>query len=483
MSDVTLNSLRSQDAPSWGPPEAEGGGADLFFGLDEPMFDKYSAVLDSFDPILFAGRVEKVRGSLVESIGPQAVVGEVCRIHLADRVVRAEVVGLKGTHVQLMCFDDMTGIEVGARVIAEGEQMTVPVGDCLLGRVIDAFGRPLDGKGEIGASVFYPVNAQAPGAMKRERIATQIQTGVKAIDGLLAVGKGQRMGIFAGSGVGKSTLLGMIARNTKADVNVIALIGERGREVREFIESDLGPEGLARSVIVGSTSNMPDLAKLKGALAASAIAEYFRDQGRDVMFLFDSVTRYAWAQREVGLSIGEPPTRDGYPPSVFSGLQKVLERSGTSDKGTITAFYTVLVEGDDMKEPITDTVRGTLDGHLVLSRKIAQKAQYPAVDILESISRLMDKGIAPLEVRKAAACLRRMLAVYTDSEDLINLGAYVQGTNPEIDDSIRIMPFLREFLAQTVEEKSDLEKTRAQILELAALVEKAEEEEPEDEEI
>jgi flagellum-specific ATP synthase len=412
--------------------------------------------------------VEKVRGQLVESLGPQAVVGEVCRIQLPDRLIHAEVVGLRGARVQLMCFQDMTGIELGARVIATGEALMVPVGNCLLGRVIDAFGSPLDGKGEIGASVFYPVNAQAPGAMKREKISSQIQTGVRAIDGLLAVGKGQRMGIFAGSGVGKSTLLGMIARNTRADVNVIALIGERGREVREFIEYDLGPEGLERSVIVVSTSDTPDLAKLKGAYAASAVAEYFRDQGKDVMLLFDSVTRYAWAQREVGLSIGEPPTREGYPPSVFSGLQKLLERSGTSGRGTITAFYTVLVEGDDMKEPITDTVRGTLDGHLVLSRKISQKAQYPAVDILDSISRLMDKGIVARQVCAAASYLRRMLAVYTDSEDLVNLGAYVQGTNPEIDESLRVMPLIREFLTQAVEEKSSLEETHAKVLELAA---------------
>jgi flagellum-specific ATP synthase len=482
MSDAVAQTLVPQEnppaAPRTGLPEAE----DLFRGMDEPMFGKYSAVLDAFDPILFVGRVEKVRGALVESLGPQAVVGEVCRIHLEDRVVHAEVVGLKGPHVQLMCFEDMTGIEIGARVIAEGEALMVPVGACLLGRVIDAFGNPLDGKGEIGAGTFYPVQSAPPQAMRREKITRQIQTGVRAVDGLLAVGMGQRMGIFAGSGVGKSTLLGMIARNTKADVNVIALIGERGREVREFIEYDLGPEGLARSVIVVSTSDMPDLAKLKGALAASAIAEYFRDQGRNVMFLFDSVTRYAWAQREVGLSIGEPPTREGYPPSVFSGLQKLLERSGNSDKGTITAFYTVLVEGDDMKEPVTDTVRGTLDGHLVLSRKIAQKAQYPAVDILESISRLMDKGIAPRELCAAAAYLRRMLAVYSDSEDLINLGAYVQGTNPEIDESIRIMPALREFLRQTVEEKAGLEETRARILELAALT-KEQAEADEDEEI
>jgi flagellum-specific ATP synthase len=449
---------------------------------EEAIFDKYLALLDSFDPILFAGRVEKVRGQLVESLGPQAVVGEVCRIHLPGRIIRAEVVGLKGHQVQLMCFEDMHGLEVGARVIATGRALLVPVGDCLLGRVVDAFGNPLDNKGKLGTSVYYPVHAAAPGAMNRKPISEQIETGVRVIDSLLAVGKGQRMGIFAGSGVGKSTLMGMIARNTKADVNVIALIGERGREPLAFIDDDLGPEGLARSVIVVSTSDTPDLAKLKGALTASAIAEYFRDQGKDVMLLFDTVTRYAWAQREVGLSIGEPPTREGYPPSVFSGLQKLLERSGASDKGTITAFYTVLVEGDDMKEPVTDTVRGTLDGHIVLSRRIAQRAQYPAVDILESISRLAGK-VSPPEVRKAAAYLRRMLAVYTESEDLINLGAYVQGTNPEIDEAIRIMPFLREFLVQAVEEKAGLEETRARMIELAASAGRPANGEDEDEEI
>ena len=454
-------------------------GTDIY--AEDPPFAKYTAVLDDFDPILFAGKVQKVRGQLVESLGPQAVVGEVCRIHLRDRVVHGEVVGLRGSTVQIMCFSDMTGIETGARVVAEGQSLFIPAGNCLLGRVIDAFGVPLDGKGEIGASVFYPLNAGAPDAMKREKITTQIETGVRAIDGLLAVGKGQRMGIFAGAGVGKTTMLGMIARNTKADVNVIALVGERGREVREFIDYDLGPEGLARSVIVVSTPDMSDLAKIKGAYAATAIAEYFRDQGKDVMFLFDSVTRYARARRELGLSIGEPPTREGYPPSVFSGLQRLLERSGASDTGSITAFYTVLVEGDDMKEPVSDTVLATLDGHLVLSRKIAQKAQYPAVDILASISRLMDKGIVSEEVCAAASYLRRMIAVYTDSEDLINLGAYVQGTNPEIDEAIRMQPSINEFLRQTVKERTSLEETHGKIFSLAAALRPSAEGEDDDE--
>ena len=307
---------------------------------------------------------------------------------------------------------------------------------------------------------------------------------MRAIDGMLAVGKGQRLGIFSGSGVGKSTLLGMIARNTRADVNVIALIGERGREVREFIENDLGEEGLARSVLVVSTSNTPPMARLKGAYTATAIAEYFRDRGKDVMLLFDSVTRFARAQREIGLAVGEAPATRGFTPSVFSTLPKLLERCGTSDKGTITGFYNILVEGDDMDEPVADSVRGILDGHLVLSRKIAQRAQYPAVDILASISRLAVK-VAPSDVRKSADYLRRMLAVYTEAEDLINVGAYVQGTNPEIDEAVRVMPGLRNFLIQDIEEKAPLEETRSRILELAARAGRTggEEAEEQDEEI
>ncbi len=450
------------------------------------MFEKYSAVVDGFDPILFAGKVEKVQGQLVETRGPQAVVGEICRIHVPERggMIPAEVVGLRGSNVQLMCFSDMQGIEIGSRVIATGGGLRIPVSDALLGRVLDGLGVPIDGRGEIGSGEHYSIYNSPPDVLTRRRITEQIETGVRAIDGLLAVGKGQRLGIFSGSGVGKSTLLGMIARNTRADVNVIALIGERGREVREFIENDLGPEGLARSVLVVSTSNTPPMARLKGAFTATAIAEYFRDQGKDVMLLFDSVTRFARAQREIGLAIGEAPATRGFTPSVFSTLPKLLERCGTSDRGTITGFFAILVEGDDMDEPVADSVRGILDGHLVLSRKIAQRAQYPAVDVLASISRLANK-VAPEDVRRGADYLRRMLAVYAEAEDLINVGAYVRGTNPEIDEAVRVMPALRGFLTQAVEEKAPLEETRSRLLEIAASAGKAEtaEDEAGDEEL
>jgi flagellum-specific ATP synthase len=446
------------------------------------MLEKYCAVVDGFDPILFSGRVEKVQGSLVETLGPQAVVGEICRIHLPnrERIIPAEVVGLRGPHVQLMCFSDMEGIEIGSRVIATGNGLKVPVSDRLLGRVLNGLGNPIDGKGEIGSADHYPVFNNPPDVLNRRRITEQVETGVRAIDGLAAVGKGQRLGIFSGSGVGKSTLLGMIARNTAADVNVIALIGERGREVREFIENDLGEEGLARSVLVVSTSNTPPMARLKGAYVATAIAEYFRDQGKDVMLLFDSVTRFARAQREIGLAIGEAPATRGFTPSVFSTLPKLLERCGTSDRGTITGFYAILVEGDDMDEPVADSVRGILDGHLILSRKLAERAQYPAVDVLGSISRLANK-VSPEDVRKSADYIRRMLAIYNEAEDLINVGAYVRGTNPEIDEAISVMPVIRDFLRQDISEKAPIEETRNRVLEIAGAIKKAEAGKPEEE--
>lgn len=449
------------------------------------QFDKYCAVVDGFDPILFAGRVQKVQGSLIETNGPQAVVGEICRIQIPkqETEIPAEVIGLRGSHVQLMGFTETEGIEVGCRVIATGDGLKVPVSEKLLGRVLDCLGNPLDGKGEIGSTVFYPAFNRPPDVLTRKRITDQIETGVRAIDGLLAIGKGQRLGIFSGSGVGKSTLLGMIARNTKADVNVIALIGERGREVKEFIENDLGEEGLARSVVVVSTSNTPAMARMKGAYVATAIAEFFRDQGKDVMLLFDSVTRFARAQREIGLAIGEAPATRGFTPSVFSTLPKLLERCGTSDKGTITGFYTILVEGDDMDEPVADTVRGILDGHLVLSRKLAQRSQYPAVDVLASISRLASK-VSPENVRKSADYMRRMMAIYNEAEDLINVGAYVRGTNPEIDEAITLMPIIRDFLKQDIVEKAPLEDTRNRVMEISDTLKKAAvEEEAEDEEI
>lgn len=419
------------------------------------LFDKYVTTVEKTDPQKFFGRVTRVQGLMIESHGPQAIIGELCRIELPsqDKWVMAEVVGLHGATVQLMPFEEVDGLEIGCKVKASGETLQVPVSDKLLGRVLDGLGRPIDGKGDVGSSRFYPAVSNPPDALNRQRITRKIATGVRSIDALIPLGKGQRLGIFAGSGVGKSTLLGMIAKNTNADVNVVALIGERGREVREFIDNELGPEGLARSVIIVSTSNTPALARLRGAYVATAVAEYFRDQGKDVMLLFDSVTRFAYAQREIGLAVGEPPARQGYTPSVFSLLPKLLERAGTGPTGTITGLYTILVDGDDMDDPIADTVRGILDGHVVLSRKLADQSHYPAVDVLRSVSRLATKITSPT-AREAFAVLRRHLAVYTQAEDLINAGAYAPGSNPEIDLAIKKYKEIREFLVQGVEEKA-----------------------------
>ncbi len=426
----------------------------------ESLLDKYFMAAEAIDPIKCSGTIVKVQGLLIESRGPQASVGEICRIELpkAGKECLAEVVGLRGEFVQLMVFDETAGLEIGARVVAGGGLLTVPMSDKLLGRTLDALGRPADGLGEIEAAIRYPAVAQAPDPLTRRRIKERVVTGVRAIDGLLPVGKGQRLGIFAGSGIGKSTLLGMIARNTSADVNVIALIGERGREVRDFIENDLGEEGLKRSVLIVSPSSAPPLNRLRGAYVATAVAEYFRDRGKDVMLLFDSVTRFARAQREIGLAVGEPPATRGYTPSVFDSLPKLLERCGTSERGTITGFYTILVDGDDMDEPISDAVRGILDGHIVLQRRLAQRSHYPAIDILSSISRLAPAVSGPV-TRKAAAYLRKLMAVYAEAEDLIDVGAYKSGTNPAIDEAIAKRPVLESFLVQDIEEKAGLTET------------------------
>ncbi|GHV77057.1 flagellum-specific ATP synthase FliI [Spirochaetia bacterium] len=426
----------------------------------ETILDKYLETADHTETIKYVGRVIKVQGILIESAGPQAVIGEVCRIEVprGRGLIRAEVVGLAGGIVQLMAYEEIEGIEIGNRVIATGDQLVVAVSPKLLGRVLDAMGRPVDDKGEIESPLYYPAIASPPDPLKRRRIVDPLATGVRAIDGMLTIGRGQRMGIFAGSGVGKSTLLGMIARNTSADVNVVALIGERGREVNEFIERDLGPEGLARSVIIVTPSNSPPLARLRGAYTATAVAEYFRDQGKDVMLLFDSVTRFARAQREIGLAAGEPPATRGYTPSMFDSMPKLLERCGTSDKGTITGFYTILVDGDDMDEPVADTVRGILDGHMVLSRSLAQRYHYPAIDILASISRLASTVCGPVTI-KAVGAVRRLLAVYAEAEDLINVGAYHAGSNPGIDEAIAKREALEAFLTQTVEERTPVEDT------------------------
>ena len=434
------------------------------------LFDKYESVLDRIDTIKYSGTIERVQGGLLESRGPQAVVGELCRIDRGgdDDFVPAEVVGLNGNRVQLMAYRDIEGVEVGCSVTATGDVLRVPVSERLLGRVIDGLGRPIDGKNEIHGDELYPINAEPPDVLRRRRIETQIETGIRAVDGLVPVGEGQRMGIFSGSGLGKSTMLGMIARNTSADVNIIALIGERGREVREFLEYDLGAEGLKRSVVVVSTSDTPPLSRYRAASVATTIGEYFRDQGANVMLLFDSVTRYARAVREISLARGEFPANRGFTPSVFSGLPKLLERCGTSEHGTMTGFYAILVEGDDMDEPIADTVRGILDGHLVLSRRLAQRAHYPAVDVLGSISRLANRVTDP-RVHEAVMKLRRWIAVYQENEDVINVGAYSEGSNPELDDAIARIDAIYDFLRQDIAERTELEETRRGLCELAGI--------------
>jgi len=422
--------------------------------------DKYKEAVSSRRFVSFRGQVTKVVGMTIESTGPETRVGELCRIvnPRTNLEVFAEVVGFRDNHVLLMPLGEMTGIGPGSLVIATGNELKVRVGPGLLGRVLDGLGNPIDGKGNIQTEGFYPVENVPPHPLTRPRIHEILPLGVKCIDSMLTLGKGQRLGIFAGSGVGKSTLIGMIARNTKADIIVIGLIGERGREVRDFLERDLTEEGLKRSVVVVATSDQPALIRKKGAFVATAIAEYFRDRGHDVLLLMDSLTRFSMAQREIGLSIGEPPVSRGYTPSVFSVMPKLLERSGTSDKGSITGLYTVLVDGDDMTEPVTDTARSILDGHVVLSRRLAHKNHYPAVDVLESISRVMN-DIATKEHKKLAAEIRKNLAVYKEAEDLINVGAYVKGSNPEIDRAISVIGNINAFLTQSVTEKYEFEET------------------------
>jgi len=422
--------------------------------------EKYLQSIDSIQSVLKHGRVSQVIGLTIESDGPNARIGELCLIypHHQHTPIEAEVVGFKQNKVLLMPLDDLSHIGPGCQVIATGSSLKIKVGTSLLGSILDGRGLPLDGYSLPKGLQAYTTNNQPPNPLSRPRITEQLEVGVRAIDGLLSVGMGQRIGIFAGSGVGKSTLLGMIARNTSADINVIALIGERGREVRDFIERDLGPEGLKRSVLVVATSDQPALKRLKGALTATAIAEYFRDQGKNVMLMMDSVTRFAMAQREVGLAIGEPPTSKGYTPSVFALLPKLLERSGTATKGSITAFYTVLVDGDDMNEPIADAVRGILDGHIVLDRKLAQKGQFPAINVLSSVSRVMNE-IVPRDHQMAAEEFKRVLATYNSSEDLINIGAYKKGSNKEIDYAVQMYPYVQSYLMQGVNDRTTSEES------------------------
>jgi len=397
--------------------------------------------------------VAQVVGVIVESIGPASRVGEVCHIHRGRNrpPVLAEVVGFRGNRVLLMPLSGMGDIAHGSEVVATGRPLTVRVGESLLGRVLDGLGRPIDRGPMIVEGSELSVQQAPPHPLHRRRIREPLPLGVRAIDGLLTCGRGQRIGIFSGSGVGKSTLLGMIARNSTAEVNVIGLVGERGREVREFIEGSLGAEGMRRSVVVVATSDQPAIQRLKAAFVATAIAEHFRDQGRHVLLTVDSVTRIAWAQREIGLAIGEPPTTRGYTPSVFAALPQLLERSGAGETGTITGLYTVLVEGDDLNEPVADTVRGILDGHIVLTRELAEKGHFPAIDVLSSVSRLMPQ-VTPREQGAAAHVLRRLLATYRSSEDLINIGAYADGSSPEIDQAKAMMPAISRFLTQGSEE-------------------------------
>lgn len=420
---------------------------------------RYLQVTDRFFYNCY-GKVAKVVGLTVESIGPEAKLGDLCRIVVdkeSGNYVMAEVVGFHDNRLLLMPYESMDGIGVGCVVENTGHPLTVSVGNELLGHTLDGLGRLTDTNEEIVLPAQYPADCLPPDPMKRKIIDQVLPLGVKAVDGLLTVGRGQRIGIFAGSGVGKSTLMGMFARNTKADINVIALIGERGREVREFIERDLGPEGMARSVVVVATSDKPALIRKKAAMTATAIAEYFRDQGRDVLLMMDSLTRFSMAQREIGLASGEPPVTRGYPPSVYAELPKLLERAGTSDRGSITGLYTVLVDGDDFNEPITDTARGILDGHIVLNRKLAQKNHYPAIDVLASISRVMS-SIVSKEQKEYAGKLKNAMATYAEAEDLINIGAYKSGSNPEIDYAIAKNKAVNEFLLQRTDEKFEFDQ-------------------------
>jgi len=405
------------------------------------------------------GKVSKIVGLTIESIGPDAKLNDVCLIYSNDtktNEVMAEVVGFKDKRILLMPFENVEGIGPGAIVENTGEVLKISVGDDILGKTVDGLGRPIN-KEVILASDNYPVEAPPPDPMSREIISEVLPLGVKAVDGLITVGKGQRIGIFAGSGVGKSTLLGMFARNTKADINVITLIGERGREVREFIERDMGEEGMKRSVVVVATSDKPALIRNKAAKTATAIAEYFRDQGKDVLLMMDSLTRFSMAQREIGLASGEPPVTRGYPPSVYSEMPKLLERAGMAEKGSITGLYTVLVDGDDFNEPITDTARSILDGHIMLSRKLGHKNHYPAIDVLQSISRVMSQ-IATKEHKQLAGKLKNVLATYNEAEDLINIGAYKKGTNKNIDFAIEKIDKVNKFLLQGVDDKYDFDE-------------------------
>ncbi|RMH56218.1 MAG: FliI/YscN family ATPase [Candidatus Hydrogenedentota bacterium] len=438
----------------------------------EKVIRRFRDTLESVDLVRPGGLVTRVTGLVIESSGPPASVGDVCLVRLSRQgkgfraVYRlAEVIGFRDGKTLLMPVGEMGGVSPGDLVLATGRPVTIPVGPELLGRVLDGLGTPMDNAGPLRCRRSASVFRSPPDPVMRPRITKPLSLGVRAIDGLLTVGKGQRIGIFSGSGVGKSTLLGMMARYTAADVVVVALVGERGREVRDFIERDLGEAGLKKSVVVVATSDKAPLVRIRSAMTATTIAESFRDQGADVLFLMDSVTRYCRALREVALAAGEPPGLRSFPPSVFSTLPRLLERTGTSERGTITALYTVLVDADDMNEPVADNVRGILDGHIVLSRALASRNHYPAIDVLESISRLMNDIVSPEQI-EAAGKIKEWIASYRDAEDLIRIGAYVDGADPVIDEAKKRMPMIESFLRQRVEEPSTMEQTLAKLKEV-----------------
>ncbi len=423
------------------------------------MLKKLAGMIKNAETVSYIGKIENVVGMAIEASGSRASIGDIAMIYDEDknRQIPVEIVGFKDNRLQLMAYENLNGISAGSFVRNTGKRLKIPVGEFLRGRIIDAVGKPMDGKGDLETQRYYYVENSYINPLARPPIDEVMPFGVKAIDGLNTIGKGQRIGIFAGSGVGKSTLLGMIARNVKTDINVIALVGERGREVREFVEKDLGEEGLKRSVIVVATSDQPAMLRMKCPLVATTIAEYFRDQGKDVLLMMDSLTRFAMAQREIGLAIGEPPVARGYTPSIYAEFPKLLERSGNFEKGSITGVYTVLVEGDDTNEPVADTVRGILDGHIVLSRKLANENHFPAIDINASISRLMTNIVTP-EHRQLASAFRDILSVYEKNEDLISIGAYKAGTNPNLDKAVSKIERVNRFLMQEVGEKFEIDE-------------------------
>lgn len=432
--------------------------------------DIYLDIIKNTKTIKEIGKITEIIGLTIESDGPKSSIGDLCYIYndFSEKPTMAEVVGFKKDKILLMPLAAPDGIRPGALVINSGGAMKIGVGTQLIGRVLDGLGNPIDTLGEIRFSEYRSTRADSINPLRRKRISEPLSLGIKSVDGFMTVGKGQRMGIFAGSGVGKSTTLGMMAKNTSADLNVIALIGERGREVKEFIEEILGTEGMKRSIVIAATSEQPSLVKIKAAFVATTIAEYFRDQGMDVLFMLDSVTRIAMAQREVGLAIGEPPATRGYTPSVFAMMPKLMERAGTTEIGTITGLYTVLVEGDDFNEPISDTARSILDGHIVLSRALAHKNHYPAIDVLQSLSRVMG-DVTQDEHRHAAGAIRNLLAVHAKNEDLINIGAYVSGSDPVCDKAIALMDKINEFLKQSTKDKIEYENTINSLIELGKL--------------